>query len=172
MLSLLWKFQPLNTTKNGKPSRAKWRILALGNLDPHTWSTNECFAPIMSMINLCLIVSLTVYHKHTLHSGYVKQAFYQTLLTPDAQYSLCPPTGCLNTPKNTLWLLKRTLYSLEQSPRHWYVKISSFLKQCGQPPALNNPCVFRGSPNGVHELYLGLYVDDSVYFSPCRETEI
>ena len=39
-------------------------------------------------------------------------------------------------------------------------------------PTPNNPCIFKGSPDGKNELYLGLYVDDFIYFSPSRETEI
>ena len=88
--------------KNGKPSRAKWRIVVLGNFDPHTWSTNECFSPVMSMLELCLLVSLVVHHKNTLRSGDVKQELCQESLTLDEQYILRSPASCPNTPTNTL----------------------------------------------------------------------
>ena len=39
-------------------------------------------------------------------------------------------------------------------------------------PTLNNPCIFRGSPDGIHEMYLGLYVDDFIYFTPNCDMEI
>ena len=34
--------------ENGNPSREKWRIVALGNLDPHAWSSSDCYAPVIS----------------------------------------------------------------------------------------------------------------------------
>ena len=54
--------------ENGTPP-AKWRIVTLGNLDPHAWSTNDCFAPIMSVVELRFMVSLALHHKHILRSG-------------------------------------------------------------------------------------------------------
>ena len=30
---------------NGNPQCAKYRIVVLGNLDPHNWSSSDCFAP-------------------------------------------------------------------------------------------------------------------------------
>ena len=37
---------------DGKPVRAKYRIVALGNLDPHNWTKNDCFAPVLSQFEL------------------------------------------------------------------------------------------------------------------------
>ena len=37
---------------NGKLAHAKNRIVALGNLDPNSWSKNECFAPVLSQMEL------------------------------------------------------------------------------------------------------------------------
>ena len=157
--------------ENGNPSRAKWRIVALGNLDPHTWSSSDCFAPVISQVELRFLVSLAIHHRRPLRSGDVKQAFCQATLPADEQYVLRPPVGCPNTPRNTFWLLQRTLYGLKRSPKHWYVKMTAFLAQCGLFPTPNNPCMFR-SRGPEPPLYLGLYVDDFVYFSPCREREL
>ena len=38
----------IKTDENGKPVRAKYRIIALGSLDPHSWTKADCFAPVMS----------------------------------------------------------------------------------------------------------------------------
>ena len=46
--------------ENGAPKRAKWYIVALGNLDPHDWSTKGCFVPVLSMLELCFLVSLAI----------------------------------------------------------------------------------------------------------------
>ena len=158
--------------ENNQPKRVKWRIVALGNLDPNQWSTNDCFAPVISMVELRFLVSLAIHHRRPLRSGDVKQAFVQATLPDNEQYVLRPPAGCPNTPKNTYWLLKRTLYGLKRSPKHWFVKATKLLAQCGMYPTQNNPCIFKGSPDGKNVMYLGLYVDDFIYFSLSRDTEI
>ena len=37
--------------EKGKPTRAKYRIVALGNLDPNQWDKNDCYAPVLSQLN-------------------------------------------------------------------------------------------------------------------------
>lgn len=37
---------------NGNPVQAKYRIVAPGNLDPHNWSKQDCFAPVLSHFEL------------------------------------------------------------------------------------------------------------------------
>ena len=36
----------------GRPRRAKYCIVALGNLDSHQWTKQDCFAPIMFQLEL------------------------------------------------------------------------------------------------------------------------
>jgi deoxyuridine 5'-triphosphate nucleotidohydrolase len=157
--------------ENGAPKRCKWRIVALGNLDPYAWTSNDCYAPVMSMTELRLLTSLAIYHKRKLKNGDIKQAFVQAVLPDHEKYVLRPPAGCPNTPKDTYWLLKRTLYGLKRSPRHWFDKATQILAQCGLTPSLHNPCMFTGKPDGIHTLYLGLYVDDLCYFSTSDSCE-
>ena len=60
--------------ENIKPTRAKWRIVALSTLDPHELITEYCFAPVISMVELYFMVSLAIYHKCTLWSCDVKES--------------------------------------------------------------------------------------------------
>ena len=60
---------------DGKPVRAKYRIVALGNLDPHDWSKNECFAPVLSQMELRLLTALAVRNKCVPKTGDITQAF-------------------------------------------------------------------------------------------------
>ena len=39
-------------------------------------------------------------------------------------------------------------------------------------PTPNIPYIFVGKPNCIHTMYFAHYVDDFVYFSPNRETEL
>lgn len=49
--------------ENGKPVRAKYRIVALGNLDPNQWAKHDCFAPVLSHLELRFLVALAASQK-------------------------------------------------------------------------------------------------------------
>jgi hypothetical protein len=80
--------------ENGKPIRAKYRIVALGNLDPNTWSKNDCFAPVLSQFELRLLVAIATQKKCIPKTGDVAQAFCQSTLPPGENYICRPPEGC------------------------------------------------------------------------------
>jgi hypothetical protein len=101
----------------------------------------------------------------------LKQAFVQAVPPENEQYVLRPPPGCPYTPPDMYWLLKRTLYGLKRSPKHWFTKATALLAKCGLYPTPNNPCIFTGKPDGVNMMFLGLHVDDLCYFSTSDECE-
>jgi len=156
----------------GKPKRAKYRIVALGNLDKYAWTKSDCYAPVMNLLELRLLTALSIRLRRKLKSGDVKQAFVQALLPMNEQYVLRPPAGCPISKPNTYWLLKRTLYGLKRSPKHWYDKAVKLLTSVGLTQCTNSPCMFTGTIiPGEPPLYLGLYVDDFVYFSESDKVE-
>ena len=158
--------------ENGKPDRAKYRIVVLGNLDPHEWTNQECFAPVLSPLELRMLVAISAQLKIIPKSGDVAQAFVQSVLPQDEKYVIRPPKGCPITPPKTLMLLKKTLYGLKRSPRHWYETCKKTLIGLGLKPLPNAPCVFTGTLiPGEPPLYLGLYVDDFIYFSSSPKVE-
>ena len=157
--------------ENGNPKRCKWRIVVLGNLDPYEWTNNDCYAPVLSMLEIRLLTALAIHHKRTLKNGDIKQTFVQATLPDNEKYVLRPPPGCPNTPANMYWLLKRTMYGLKRSPKHWFAKVTEMMAKCGLKPTKNNPCLFTGKPDGKNIMYLGLYVDDLCYFSTSDECE-
>ena len=75
-------------------------------------------------------------------------------------------------PKNTYWRLLRTLYGLKRSPRHWYEKAKSILLQLGLKQSIHSKCIFHGRIDPkLPPIYIGLYVDDFIYFSASDETK-
>ena len=150
----------------GKPKRAKYRIVAFGNLESHKWEKDECFAPVLSTLELRLLTALAVKHKRVLKNADVKQVFVQAILPPEESYILKPPVGCPHTPPNSYWKLIRTIYGLRRSPKHWFDKATTILTDIGLTPCPKYPCIFHGKllPN-KSPLYLGIYVDDIIYFS-------
>lgn len=157
---------------DGKPVRAKYRIVALGNLDPHNWTKNDCYAPVLSQMELRLITALAVRDKCVPKSGDITQAFCQSYLPPNENYICRPPAGCPITKPDTYLKLKKTLYGLKRSPRHFYDLATKILKSIGMKQHPYSPCIFYGNLiPGKPPLFLGLYVDDFVYYSKSPEVE-
>ena len=156
----------------GKPKRAKYRIVALGNYEKDRWSTSDCYAPVMSLLELRFLVALAVKNNRVLKNADIKQAFVQAHLPPEESYIIKPPPGCPLTPPNTYWKLLRTLYGLRRSPKHWFDKAATSMKSIGLTPSPHAPCIFHGEllPNKP-KLYLGMYVDDLLYFSSDPDVE-
>ena len=89
---------------DGTPKRAKYRIVALGNLDSHEWTKDECFAPVLSQLKLRILVSLAIHNRRRLKNCDIKQAFCQSCLPNSEKYVVRPPPGCPLTPRNTYLL--------------------------------------------------------------------
>jgi hypothetical protein len=105
---------------DGNPVRAKYRIVALGNLDPHSWSKSDCFAPVLSQLELRFLVALATQQKCIPRTGDITQAFCQSYLPKGEHYVCNPPIGCPLTAQNIYLRLKKTLYGLRRSPCHFY----------------------------------------------------
>ena len=162
----------VKTDEDGKPERAKYCIVVLGNLDPHNWSNSDCFAPVISPLELRLLVAIATQMKVVPKTGDVSQAFVQSFLPDNKKYVIKPPHGCPLTPEKTYLLLKRTLYGLKRSPRHWYETCKKTLIKLGLQPLPNAPCIFTGTLiAGEPPIYLGLFVDDFIYFSASSNVE-
>ena len=157
---------------DGLPKRAKYRIVALGHLDRVHWNKGDVYAPVLSMIDLRLLTSLAVRNKCILKSGDVKQAFVQATLPADEVYVVRPPHGCITSSPNEYWKLNKPLYGLRRAPRHWYEKFKTILTSLHLTPCKNAPCIFHGNLiPGEPPLYIGVYVDDFVYFSTSTKVE-
>lgn len=158
--------------EQGQPVRAKYRIVALGNLDPHQWHKSETFAPVLSQLELRLLVAEATKRGIVPKTCDFKQAFIQSVLPNNEKYVLTPPPHCPLTPPNTYLILKKTLYGLKRSPRHWYDKYTAIFNKLGLHQCPNSPCLFHGNIiPGQPPLYIGLYVDDCIYFSESPEVE-
>ena len=117
-------------------------------------------------------MSLAVQLQCSPRCGDFIQAFCQSFLPKDETYIVRPPQGCPITPPRTYLKLRKTLYGLKRSPRHWFESATRTLKQCGLQPCKHAPCLFKGQPQGCSgNIYLGLYVDDFCYFGDNDEVE-
>jgi len=155
-----------------RPRRAKYCIVVLGNHDNHTWSKDSTAAPVMSQLDLRLFTSLAVSHRRDLKNCDIKQAFVHSSLPETETYFVRPPHGCPRSPSGTYWRLLHSLYGLRRAPKLWFEKLSNHLLSMGLKNYPNSPCIFVGSLiPGQAPIYVGIYVDDIIYFSPSDEVE-
>jgi hypothetical protein len=155
------------------PFRAKSQIVVLGNHEDCVWSKLNKYAPVLCPDTMRLILSMAIKHRCSLKQDDCKNAFCQGILPPDQIIIVKPPIGDPEATKDEYWILKRTLYGLRCSPRHWYMKIKSVLNRLGLYQNAYDPCLFTSfvvdltnpadSPSSV-PLTLGLYVDNFIYF--------
>jgi len=102
----------------------------------------------------------------------VKQAFIQSTLPDDEVYFLKPPPGCPKSSSNQYWRLIRSLYGLKRAPRIWFETLCSHLRSLGLCNSTTSPCLFKGCIiPGQPPIYVGIYVDDIIYFSTCDQVE-
>ena len=78
--------------EHSNPTRAKYRIVVLGNLDNNEWDKCNTYTPIVNQIETCILTALAVQLKRILKSGDVKKTFCQATLPPDESYLLRLPT--------------------------------------------------------------------------------
>jgi hypothetical protein len=147
-------------------------LVVLGNLDYHTWSKEATAAPVLSQLELRLLTSMAVYNKRVLKNCDVKQAFIQSKLPDDETYFIKPPPGCPRSKPGEYWHLLRSLYGLKRAPKLWFDMLSSHLKTMGLKNSDNSPCLFMGTIiEGEPPIYVGIYVDDIIYFSSSDAVE-
>jgi hypothetical protein len=155
-----------------RPKRAKYRIVVLGNHDHHDWSRESTAAPVLSQLELRLLTALAIHHKRVLKNCDVKQAFVQSSLPSDEVYLVKPPLNCPKSTPGTYWRLLRSLYGLRRAPKLWFTKLSDHLLSMGLRCSTNSQCLFVGNLiPGAPPIYVGIYVDDIIYFSPSNAVE-
>lgn len=163
--------------KDGKPNRAKSRIVVLGNFEDRIYQKSQRYAPVLRYDSLRLLTANAVRDKRILQQGDCKNAFCNANLPDDETTVIRPPIGDPAFNKNEYWLLNKTLYGLRRSPHHWYNMVTKILTDMGLKASPHDPCLFSGilqpstSQNDIilppsrSVIHVGLYVDDFVFYS-------
>jgi hypothetical protein len=165
--------------EHGNPDRAKSRIVVLGNHEDRVWAKHERAVPVLKYSSLRLMVSAAVQCRRHLKQADYKNAFCNPTLPTDEITIIRPPLGDPDAKDGEYWLLRKTLYGLRRSPKHWYDMASKALMDMGLTQSTHDPCLFHGvpstpafpsSPNDA-PITVGLYVDDMVYYSTSDASE-
>jgi hypothetical protein len=164
--------QTVKKDEDGLPIRAKSRIVVLGNLEESIWSKSYIHAPVIRKESDCLLTTMAIERGRIQKQGDCKNAFCHPILPDDEIAIVRPPPGCPISKPGEYSLLRKTLYGLRRSPKHWYETLAAALIKVGLSPCKHDPCVFTGSLlTGEPPLYLGVYVDDFTYFSDSDNVE-
>ena len=114
---------------NGAPCRAKYRIVVPVNLDQHNWSTADCFAPVMSQMEMHLLLAISVQKRCLPKSGDFVQAFCQSLLPPPNNMFAVHPQAVRSLPTTHIFFLSAHFTASSAAPNTGSIK---------QPPLLNH----------------------------------
>lgn len=80
--------------------------------------------------------------------------------------------GCPRSKPGEYWHLLRSLYGLKRAPKLWFEKLSTHLRSMGLKQSTLSPCIFVGTLiEGHPPIYVGIYVDDIIYFSQDDQVE-
>ena len=158
---------------DGSPNRAKSRIVAPGNLERCIWSREDKYALIFSSTATRLLSSMAVNDGCRLKQADCKNAFCNGILPEDEMCIVKSPANCHRFTKGTFWKLNKTLYGLTHSSHHWYTKILNHLvDDLGFSVIDQDKCVYKCTPiEGRPPIYIGLYVDNLIYYSPSDKVE-
>ena len=130
--------------KDGKPLRAKSRILFLGNFRDRLYQKSQRYTPVLKYIYLRLLTAKEVGDKRILQNGDCKNTFWNTTLPGNEVTIKRPPIGDPDFQDDEYWLLKKTLYGLRWSPHHWYSMIKGILLNVGLNSSPHDPCLLSG----------------------------
>jgi hypothetical protein len=123
-----WVFK-LKQGLPGQQEQKKARLVARGFEQKAGIDYSETFAPVIKWSTTRAITSLAASQNWKIHHLDVKTAFLNGELKEVYMYQ---PTGFQAKGKETLVCkLKKSLYGLKQSPRAWYERIDSELRQQG-----------------------------------------
>lgn len=106
----------------------------------------------------------------TFIDDYSRKVWIYFLRTKDEEIYMDQPEGYVTKGKEDLiFLLKKSLYGLKQSPRQWNKRFDGFMKEQGFRRSPYDQCVYISGVEMSSRVYLLLYVDDMLVVSKDME---
>ncbi|MGA8134569.1 MAG: reverse transcriptase domain-containing protein [Pseudomonas gingeri] len=138
----------------------KSRVTPKGYLQKHGRDYFEVFARTGMYKTMRFGLSLAAKWDHEIEQQDVPTAFLNADLKEDVYMQI--PEGRYRDGKAGIVLrLKKSLYGLKQSPRNWYILVSTFvLTQLGFKATVSDPCLFWKRSHTGRLMMMFLFVDD------------
>ena len=128
--------------KDGKPLRAKYRILVVGDFKDSLYQKSQRYAPVLKYISLRILTAKAVGGKRILQQVDYKNTFCNVTLPDDEVTVIRHPIGDSDFQEDEYWLLKKTLYGLCRLPHHWCSMIKGILLKMGLKASHMTPASF------------------------------
>ena len=156
IIPVKWVFK-IKTDENGVVTKYKARITPKGFKQRHGIDYFEVFANTGKYKTLRVALSIAARRNMELRQLDVPQAFTQAVLEEDVYMEM--PEGFAI--EGMVCHLKKSLYGLKQSPRNWYLLVSSFITtELGFRATVSDPCLFWKTSRTGQLMLLFLFVDD------------
>ncbi|GJS85409.1 retrovirus-related pol polyprotein from transposon TNT 1-94 [Tanacetum coccineum] len=143
--------------------RNKSRLVAKGYGQEEGIDFEESFAPVARLEVVRIIVAYTAHKNFPIYQIDVKTAFLNGPLKEEVFVHQPDRFVDLDFP-NHVYCFKKAMYSLKQSPRAWYDKLSSFLIEHHFTKGIVDPTLFTRR-HGDNILLVQIYVDDIIFGS-------
>ena len=139
-------------------------MVAKGFMQKYGLDYQETFAPVAKMNTVRLLLALAAHRGWTLQQYDVKNAFLHGDLTEEIYMALPPGYSSLvsSTPASVVCRLRKSIYSLKQSPRAWFARFTTAMRTRGYRQCNGDHTLFfRHSTSGGVVILL-VYVDDII----------
>ncbi|KAG8497073.1 hypothetical protein CXB51_008352 [Gossypium anomalum] len=154
-----WVFKKKERTPGVEESRYKVRLVAKGYSQIPGVDFTDVFSPVVKHSSIRALLGIVAMHDLELEQLDVKTTFLDRELEEDI-YMQQPEGFIVSEKEDYVYLLRKSLYSLKQSPRQWYKRFDSFMTSHDFKRSSLDSCVYFKKNSDGSFVYLLLYVDD------------
>ncbi|KAL8158002.1 hypothetical protein AgCh_002637 [Apium graveolens] len=157
-----WAFKN-KRDEDGNIIRNKARLVAQGYNQHEGIDYDETYAPVARLEAIRILMAFSAHKKFKLYQMDVKSAFLNGYLKEEVYVKQTPGFIHEKYP-NYVYMPKKSVYGLRQSPRCWYERLSQFLVNKGFTRGTLDPTLFIFHKRD-HFLLVQVYIDDIVFGS-------
>ncbi|MBW0517419.1 hypothetical protein O181_057134 [Austropuccinia psidii MF-1] len=165
-LSTTWVFKR-KTDEDGNLSKVKARLCVRGLSQKEGINYTEVFSPTGRLSSLRLLLTLCHINHYPIEQIDVQCALLNS--KPEEKLYIHKPLGYKYYPDKDVFLLKKSLYGLKQSPCFWHKVPKNTLVTIGLVPCFTDSCLDY-SQNKEHPLWLFVHVDDLIFGGTWNKT--
>jgi hypothetical protein len=159
VLPSTWAFK-CKRYPDGRVKKFKARFCARGDRQLEGVDYFETWSPVVQWTTVRLMTVLSIMLDLKTAQADITAAFVHAELPPEEIVHIHQPRGFTVHSRDYVYRLKRSLYGLKQSPRHFFNYLSSRLQAHGLIPSEFDPCLFIGS-----NIIVICYVDDLLFYA-------
>ncbi|KAD5962055.1 hypothetical protein E3N88_13528 [Mikania micrantha] len=154
-----WVFT-VKLNPDGSLHRLKARLVAKGYSQAYGIDYAETFSPVAKMPSVRICIALAAINHWPLNQLDVKNSFLNGILEEEV-YMEQPHGFIVKEEASKVCKLRRSLYGLKQSPRAWFGRFSTVMKEFGMIRSAYDHSVFFRHRQG-QRIVLVVYVDDII----------